>query len=245
MSTTSVARRRARSVGSMLGHPFGLGLTLGVALFVALWIGGLLSQPGRAPAGATTDPRVEPTARAVPPPPATYARIPADEPGSPRPVLSPAVEDIAFLRLRRLQFPVPSTDPRRLRDDFGDPRTGHAHEALDILAPRGTPVVAVDDGVVQKLFTSVRGGLTVYHFDPEGAFCYYYAHLDRYADGLREGQQLRKGEVIGYVGTTGNAPPQTPHLHFALFKLGPEKEWWRGAALNPYPLWATPPGRAD
>jgi murein DD-endopeptidase MepM/ murein hydrolase activator NlpD len=135
---------------------------------------------------------------------------------------------------------VPRADPKSLRDDFGDPRTGHAHEALDILAPRGTPVVAVDDGVVQKLFTSVRGGLTIYHFDPEGAYSYYYAHLDRYADGLREGQALRKGDVIGYVGTTGNAPPQTPHLHFAIFKLGPEKEWWKGAAINPFPVWREP-----
>lgn len=238
--STSVARRPARRVRSLLGHPFGQGLSLGVALFVALWIGGALSEPSRAPAGASgarAAPRVEPTARALPPP-ATYARIPADD--MPRPVLSPAVEDIAFLRLRRLQFPVPSADPRRLRDDFADPRTGHPHEALDILAPRGTPVVAVDDGVVQKLFNSVRGGLTVYHFDPEGAFCYYYAHLDRYADGLREGQALSKGDVIGYVGTTGNAPPGTPHLHFTIFKLGPEKQWWKGAALNPFPLWAPP-----
>jgi peptidoglycan LD-endopeptidase LytH len=242
--STHVARRRVRA-GSMLGHPFGLGLALGIGLFVALWIGGALSEPGRRPGATRTapaaesglDPRVQPTARPLPPPPASYQRIPADEPGAPRPVLSPAVEDVAFLRLRRLQFPVPVADPRQLRDDFGDARTGHSHEALDILAPRGSPVLAVDDGVVQKLFTSVRGGLTVYHFDPEGAYSYYYAHLDRYADGLREGQALRKGDVIGYVGTTGNAPPQTPHLHFAIFKLGPEKEWWKGAALNPFPVW--------
>jgi murein DD-endopeptidase MepM/ murein hydrolase activator NlpD len=131
-------------------------------------------------------------------------------------------------------------DQRTIRDDFGDPRTGHAHEALDILAPRGNAVVAVDDGVVKKLFTSVRGGLTVYQFELGQAYCYYYAHLDRYADGLHEGQAVRKGEVIGFVGTTGNAPPQTPHLHFAIFKLGPEKLWWKGAALNPFPVWALP-----
>ena len=239
--STSVARRRVRTASSMLGHPFGLGLALGVVLFLALWIGGALSEPSRAPTAggvsAPGAPRVGPTPRALPPP-ATYERIPADD--SPRPALSPAVEDVAFLRLRRLQFPVPSSDPKRLRDDFADPRTGHAHEAIDILAPRGTPVVAVDDGVVQKLFNSVRGGLTVYHFDPEGTYCYYYAHLDRYVDGLREGQQLHKGDVLGYVGTTGNAPPGTPHLHFAIFKLGPEKQWWKGAALNPYPVWAAP-----
>jgi peptidoglycan LD-endopeptidase LytH len=245
MSTT-VARRRARATRSMLGHPFGLGLALGVALFVALWIAGALSEPSRSAGGSSAGerasapgaPRVEPTARAIPPP-ATYERIRADD--TPRPLLSPAVEDIAFLRLRRLQFPVPTSDPKRLRDDFTDSRNGRSHEALDILAPRGTPVVAVDEGVVQKMFHSVgRGGLTVYQFDPEGTYCYYYAHLDRYADGLHEGQQLRKGDVIGYVGTTGNAPPGTPHLHFAIFKLGPEKQWWVGAALNPYPIWAPP-----
>ena len=229
----------------MLGHPFGLGLALGIGLFFALWIGGALSDSSRGQGGARPiDPRVEPTARALPPPagpPATYPTLPADD--SPRPLLSPAVEDVAFLRLRKLQFPVPSADPRRLRDDFADPRSGHSHEAIDILAPRGTPVVAVDEGVVQKLFTSVRGGLTVYHFDPEGAYCYYYAHLDHYTDGLHEGQAVKKGEVIGYVGTTGNAPPDTPHLHFAIFKLGPEKQWWKGSALNPYRVWAAP--RAD
>jgi murein DD-endopeptidase MepM/ murein hydrolase activator NlpD len=107
-----------------------------------------------------------------------------------------------------------------------------------IPAPRGTPVRAVDDGVVQKLFTNVPGGLTIYEFDRYGAYCYYYAHLDRYAEGLKEGTAVKKGDVIGYVGTTGNVPPSTPHLHFTIFKLGPEKQWWKGTAVNPYPLWA-------
>lgn len=108
------------------------------------------------------------------------------------------------------------------------------HEALDIPAPRGTPVYAVEDGRVVKLFSSKRGGLTVYQFDPTETYCYYYAHLDRYPKGLREGARIRRGDVVGYVGTTGNAPEQTPHLHFSIFKLGPEKKWWRGAAINPY-----------
>jgi murein DD-endopeptidase MepM/ murein hydrolase activator NlpD len=236
--SSQIARRSLRRaaagkrVRSALGHPFGMGLWLGVAFFVALWALGALSDRG--PWGRSS------SAGAPTAPPGTYETIPRDEPGVLRPALSPAVEDVALLRLRRLQFPVPQANPKILRDDFGDPRTGHAHEALDILAPRGTPIVAVDDGVVQKLFTSVRGGLTIYHFDPEGAYSYYYAHLDRYADGLREGQPLRKGDVVGYVGTSGNAPPQTPHLHFAIFKLGPEKEWWKGAAINPFPVWREP-----
>ena len=157
----------------------------------------------------------------------------------PRLEASPAAlaSDYATLAARQLAFPLEGGDRRRLHDNFDEPRGSLRHEALDILAPRGTPVVAVDDGVVSKLFTSVRGGLTVYQFDPGGDYCYYYAHLDRYAEGLAEGQALRKGQLVGYVGTTGNAPPNTPHLHFTIFKLGPEKRWWEGVALNPYRLW--------
>lgn len=130
---------------------------------------------------------------------------------------------------------------RAIRDSFEEMHGGHRHEAIDILSPRGTPVVAVDDGPVSKLFTSKQGGLTVYQFDPRGEYCYYYAHLDRYAEGLTEGAQLKRGDRVGYVGTTGNAPPDTPHLHFTIFRLGPEKRWWEGVAVNPYSLWAPAP----
>ncbi|MET0553542.1 MAG: M23 family metallopeptidase [Vicinamibacteria bacterium] len=245
---------QAKTAAQMLGHPFGLGLVLGVVFFAGLWLSGALRstavdrverepvpEPGIRPA-------VEPSAPAdlrAPGVPVPATPVPKEVPGETRPALSPDVEDVAFLKLRKLLLPVQAVDPKSLRDDFADARTGHSHEALDILAPRGSAVVAVDDGVVQKLFTSVRGGLTVYQFDPEGTYCYYYAHLDRYAPGLREGMALKKGDRIGDVGTTGNAPPQTPHLHFAIFKLGPEKQWWKGAALNPYPLWGSAPARAD
>jgi murein DD-endopeptidase MepM/ murein hydrolase activator NlpD len=114
------------------------------------------------------------------------------------------------------------------------------HEAIDLPAPRGTPVVAVDDGIIKKLFTSVPGGLTVYQFDRDSTYCYYYAHLDRYAEGLKEGATVKKGDRLGYVGTTGNAPPNTPHIHFTVFRLGPEKRWWEGTPINPYPLWILP-----
>ena len=164
-------------------------------------------------------------------------------------VIVPPTETVPSMRdpdaPRPMIIPVAGVDRGAIRDMFDEVRGNRRHEAIDILAPRGTPVIATDDGVVQKLFTSVRGGLTVYHFDPEGAYSYYYAHLDRYADGLHEGQALRRGDVIGYVGTTGNAPPQTPHLHFAIFKLGPEKEWWKGAAINPFPVWREPVKPAD
>jgi murein DD-endopeptidase MepM/ murein hydrolase activator NlpD len=104
---------------------------------------------------------------------------------------------------------------------------------MDILAPRGTPVLASVSGRVVKLFTSAAGGLTIYQFDEDERYCYYYAHLDSYAPDLTEGQTVSRGQVIGYVGTTGNAPPGTPHLHFAIFRLGPEKKWWEGEPLDP------------
>ena len=136
-----------------------------------------------------------------------------------------------------LLVPVLGVKPLQLSDTFNDKRGGiRRHEALDIPAPRGTPVIAVDDGRIAKLFRSIPGGLTIYHFDPGEKFAYYYAHLDGYAAGLAEGKPLKRGEVIGYVGSTGNANEENPHLHFAIFELGPEKRWWKGTAINPYPL---------
>lgn len=149
------------------------------------------------------------------------------EPGAPRPII----------------IPVAGVDRSAIRDMFGDGRGDRRHEAIDIMAPRGTPVLAADDGVVKKLFTSAGGGLTIYQFDPDERFCYYYAHLDRYADGLREGQRLRRGQIIAYVGSTGNASKDAPHLHFALIRLDSDKRWWKGTYVNPYPLLAGPKAR--
>ncbi len=106
------------------------------------------------------------------------------------------------------------------------------------MAARGTPVLAVEDGRIAKLFRSVLGGITIYQYDPGERFAYYYAHLDRYADGLAEGAEVRRGQVIGYVGSTGNAPANAPHLHFTIFRLGPKREWWKGEAVDPYPYLA-------
>lgn len=141
-----------------------------------------------------------------------------------------------------LTIPVAGVPASQLQDTFGDVRGGgeRAHEALDIMAPRGTPVLAASDGKVEKLFTSVPGGLTLYEFDPGGRYAYYYAHLDRYAPGMAEGMQLKRGDLIGYVGSTGNASEDAPHLHFAIFVLGPEKRWWQGTAIDPYPLLSPP-----
>ena len=123
-----------------------------------------------------------------------------------------------------------------IQDTYSQVRGGtRPHEAIDILAPRGTPVLAVDAGTIKKLFTSKPGGLTVYQFDPAGVYCYYYAHLDRYATDLKEGMTVNRGDLTGYVGSSGNAPANTPHLHLAIFKLGPDKRWWHGTPINPFP----------
>lgn len=136
-----------------------------------------------------------------------------------------------------LIVPVRGVTPEQLGNTYEDARgSGRVHEAIDIMAARGTAVLAVADGTVEKLFTSDRGGLTIYQFEPSGRYAYYYAHLDRYADGLDEGDALKQGEVIGYVGSTGNAGDDAPHLHFSIFLLGPEKRWWEGTAINPYPV---------
>jgi murein DD-endopeptidase MepM/ murein hydrolase activator NlpD len=145
------------------------------------------------------------------------------------------------LAARSLQFPVKGYE-NALRDNFDERRGDVAHEALDIMAPRGTPVIAVDDGTIAKLFKSVPGGLTIYQFDPSDRLAYYYAHLDRYAPDLKQGDKVKRGQVIGYVGSTGNAKADAPHLHFTVYALGPAKEWWKGVAINPYRQLATPPG---
>ena len=139
--------------------------------------------------------------------------------------------------LSGLIVPVQGIAPRALADTFTDARSeGRSHDAIDIMAAEGTPVLAVADGTVEKLFDSDRGGLTIYQFEPSGRYAYYYAHLQRYADDLAEGQAIERGQVIGYVGSTGSANPEAPHLHFAIFVLGPEKRWWEGEAINPYPI---------
>ena len=145
--------------------------------------------------------------------------------------------DLAALRSRGLGVPVQGVRAADVPDTFNERRGGgtRPHQALDILASRGTPVLAADDGRVIKLFTSKAGGLTIYVLAPDGRLMAYYAHLDRYRDGLTEGAAVRRGDVIGYVGSTGDADPNAPHLHFALAVVSDSHRWWAGTPIDPKP----------
>lgn len=171
----------------------------------------------------------------VPEPPRVPPPAPVVVP--PRSVQAPDPSALAaeLLAARKLQVPVQGMPPSRLQDTFDASRGGQRkHKAIDIMAPRGTPVVAADHGFVAKISSNRAGGLAVYQADSSGRFVYYYAHLDGYAEGLREGQALRPGDLIGYVGTTGNAPESAPHLHFAVMLLTRKGHWWGGESVNPY-----------
>lgn len=134
-----------------------------------------------------------------------------------------------------LRVPIAGVDVESFKGGFSEHRNARPHEAVDILAPRHTPVHAVSDGTIAKLFYSPGGGgNTIYQFDTDVRLCYYYAHLEGYATGLQEGQSVSQGNIIGYVGTSGNAPPNTPHLHFAVFEVNADHHWWEGRAVDPY-----------
>ena len=205
------------------------GLRLGLLAVLAVFGAHFLWRHGPGPAVARPLIRPPSTRESTAP----DRRVPLDPPAS------AAVDaEIDRLRARRLLMPVEGYDLRRLRDGFREARGSRTHGAIDLMAARGTRVRAVDDGTVRKLVTSARGGVSIYQVDPEGRYCYYYAHLDRYAAFLAEGKLVRKGELLGYVGTTGNAPPSAPHLHFAVFLLQDSERWWDGTAVNPYPVWS-------
>lgn len=183
------------------------------------------------PAAPTTPSAVTPAAETTQTPPAPLPRQPAPLVPTVASGKTPPTSADALL------LPVQGVTREQLQDTFTDARSqGRSHDAIDIMSAAGTPVLAVADGHIEKLFTSERGGLTIYQFEPSGRFAYYYAHLQGYADGLAQGQAVRRGQVLGYVGSTGNADPAAPHLHFAIFLLGPERNWWQGQAINPYPV---------
>lgn len=183
------------------------------------------STPGPPLAQPIPRQSVEPVAQASP-----------DRPES-SPQLSPGGQPSPNAPGASLLIPVAGVRPEQLRDTFSEARSeGRTHDAIDIPAPRGTPVLAVADGRIIKLFQSVPGGTTIYQLDPDNRTIYYYAHLDRYADGLAEGHLARRGEVIAYVGDTGNAGAGNYHLHFSILIVSDPKRYWEGTNINPYPL---------
>ena len=138
-----------------------------------------------------------------------------------------------------LVIPVAGVRPEALVDSFDDARGGgRIHGAIDIMAARGTPILAAAGGTVEKLFESRLGGHTLYIRSPDGRLVYYYAHLDHYADGVREGLYVPAGQAIAAVGATGDASVEGPHLHFEIKRMAPGEHWWQGQAINPYPLLA-------
>jgi murein DD-endopeptidase MepM/ murein hydrolase activator NlpD len=166
---------------------------------------------------------------ALPDPTPAPSRVDPAHPGP------PTDAELSVLR-SELIVPVEGVERTALRDSFDEGRGTHRHEATDILAPRGTPVHSAAGGRVLKLFDSKAGGLMVYALDPSGRFILMYGHLDRYADGLRDGDALAQGQLIGYVGSTGDASPDVPHLHFAIAHTADPSKWWQGDAVNPYPV---------
>ena len=231
-------RRDLRAFAAGAGCGF-----LGGAIFVAmtLWQYHWIVPPWTRQAAVAVVEEADPGARGIEAerPAATVGRtiVPASRSVAParETVVGPVPSSPGGLEARNLLIPVKGVAASELTRQFSDKRgASRRHEAIDILAPRSTPVLAVEDGRIARLFFSKAGGTTIYQFDPSSDFCYYYAHLERYADGLREGQVVRKGEVIGYVGTSGNAPKNTPHLHFAIFRLTEAKRWWEGTPIDPY-----------
>lgn len=222
-------------------YAFLTGLVLGgAAVLVILGETGRLApahpSAGR-PAIAVSPPGEETHVPVEPAPEQPPGTAPVSPAASPSPAARRAATPVD-LRPGTLTIPVRGIRPEQLRDTYDEARGGgtRTHEALDIMAPRGTDVLAATDGIIRKLFLSRAGGITIYQEGPRGEIMYYYAHLERYAPGLREGDTVRRGDVIGYVGTSGNANPDAPHLHFAMFRLPPTKRWWEGDPINPHPL---------
>jgi murein DD-endopeptidase MepM/ murein hydrolase activator NlpD len=182
------------------------------------------------PEGESAIPASRPTVTHSPesrPTLATVAVVPA----------TPAAAAIERLRDKELMIPVAGASPSKIEDSFAAGRDGdRQHNAVDILAPRNTPVVAADDGTILRLSKNTLGGITIYAADRDRHFVYYYAHLDHYRRGVTVGQKIQKGDTLGFVGTTGNAPKDIPHLHFQIMLWPSDGKYWNGEPVNPYPV---------
>jgi murein DD-endopeptidase MepM/ murein hydrolase activator NlpD len=179
-----------------------------------------------------------------PVPPSQPEPAPAPAPTAVQPAGTPVLATVAssstatgvdYLRERQIVVPVAGAPVSSIENTFDDPRDGgRMHRAVDILSPRGTPILSADDGVVLRMSTSPLGGICLYAADPDHRLVYYYAHMDRYHDSMISGRRLAKGDTIGFVGTTGNAPKNVPHLHFQVMAWPADGKYWNGEPINPY-----------
>ena len=241
----SAGRRRTRIIVGFLA----IVATVGVLVVVlgrmsgnGRWVVLTWSKPPAPPdnsvSGVSTSPSATPNAS--PDLPSAASPESNASPASPTPASqtpSPALQIPAATEPRNLIIPVPGVRPDQLRDTFSESRSeGRVHDAIDIPAPHGTPVLAAADGIIVKLFHSEPGGTTIYQLSTDNKFVYYYAHLDRYAEGLTEGHFAKQGETIAFVGDTGNAGAGNYHLHFSIAIISDPKHYWQGVNINPYPL---------
>jgi peptidoglycan LD-endopeptidase LytH len=182
------------------------------------------------PESAGITPSATPAGGATPVATTSAVVTPAD------PAATAAASDADYLRLRHILLPVAGADITKVEDTFNDARDGgeRTHHAIDILAPRGTPILSADDGRILRMSTSTLGGITMYTVDSEARLVYYYAHMDRYNDAMSPGRSIVKGDTLGFVGTTGNAPKDTPHLHFQVMRWPADGKYWNGEPIDPY-----------
>ena len=178
------------------------------------------------------------SAGVAPAPKPVLAGAPASaKPAAPDPTANTAaMSDLEYLAYRRLVVPVAGADMSKVTDTFNDDRDGgeRTHHAIDILAPRDTPILSADDGTILRMSTNTLGGITMYTVDPNHRLVYYYAHMDHYNDAMSPGRAIQKGDTLGYVGTTGNAPKDTPHLHFQVMRWPADGKYWNGEPLDPF-----------
>jgi peptidoglycan LD-endopeptidase LytH len=160
--------------------------------------------------------------------------IASPAPSAPAAAAAPAA-DAEYLSLRHLLLPVAGADAARLEDTFFEGRDGdRVHRAIDILAPRGTPILSADDGKILRMSTNTLGGISMYTVDTQNKLVYYYAHMDHYNDAMSPGRGIVKGDTLGFVGTTGNAPKDTPHLHFQVMRWPADGKYWNGEPIDPF-----------
>ena len=203
--------------------------TLATALVVTACTRPALYYPDPVPASEA--PRAsKPTATSRPAKPSGVA-VPDATVG----VVGSNASDVDYLFSRHLLVPVAGADMSKVGDSFDEPRDGgRTHRAIDILAPRGTPILSADDGKILRMSNSGLGGITMYTVDPDARLVYYYAHMDRYNDAMSPGREIVKGDTLGYVGTTGNAPKDTPHLHFQVMRWPADGKYWDGEPIDPF-----------